>query len=163
MRKYIDCSRILLSLHLGSNYTILQPDVSVPAESASDYLWSLGKGRRWKKWQMNGMAGERNQGEMWQYNTFISCLGLCSNSTPPLPRPVRQLRCLFSTPTWGRIWTRVTAESIFSTWKAGKLKTGFTHFLETVKQAGGPTVRERGRERYYVTKCAQRDTERGRD
>lgn len=32
---------------------------------------------------MNGMAGERNQGEMWQYNTFISCLGLCSNSTPP--------------------------------------------------------------------------------
>lgn len=28
----------------------------------------------------------------------------------------------------------------------GKLKTGFTRFLETVKQAGGPAVREKGRE-----------------
>lgn len=55
----------------------------------------------------------------------------------------------------------MTAESIFSTWKAGKLKTGFTHFLEIVKQARGPTVRERGRASYHVAKFAERDTEKG--
>lgn len=30
--------------------------------------------------------------------------------------------------------------------RGGKLKTGFARFLETVKQAGGLAVRERGRE-----------------
>lgn len=54
----------------------------------------------------------------------------------------------------------MTAESIFSTWKAGKLKTGLTHFLEAVKQAGGPTNGEMDRGRYYVTKCAQRERHR---
>lgn len=41
--------------------------------------------------------------------------------------------------------------------RGGKLKTGFTRFLETVKQAGGPTVRERGRD--CVTESEQRGGE----
>ena len=44
-------------------------------------------------------------------------------------------------------------------WRAGKLKTGFTRFLETIKQAGGPTVRERGRVRETVWQRVSRARE----
>lgn len=44
--------------------------------------------------------------------------------------------------------------------RGGKLKTGFTRFLETVKQAGGPTVRERGKERPCDRESAVRERER---
>lgn len=42
-------------------------------------------------------------------------------------------------------------------WKGGegKLKTGFTRFLEMAKQAGGPSVRERGKERLCDSERAE--------
>lgn len=46
-------------------------------------------------------------------------------------------------------------------WRGGKLKTGFTRFLETVKQAGGPTVRERGKERPCDRESAVWEREEG--
>lgn len=63
------------------------------------------------------------------------------------PRPAAPLVC-FPRRQRGDRFGRGRQRSLFSPpGKAGReLKTSFTQFLETVKQAGGPTVRERGSE-----------------
>lgn len=101
---------------------------------------------------MNDMTGES-----FEEQPFISRLGLCSNtpqvlmSPPDLSGSSTVCFPLRRGDRFGGGWQR----SLFSPpesleWRAGKLKTGFTRFLETIKQAGGPTVRERGRVRETV-------------
>lgn len=131
------------------------------------YLVGLAKGKRKKKWQLNDMAAEREQGanaaaqlrsttlhvSSWTLFKQSPDLSGCSTVCFPLQRG----------DGFGQGWQW----SLFSPpgsleWRAGKLKTGFTRFLETVKQAGGPTVRERGRERLCDKEYTWRERERER-
>jgi len=85
---------------------------------------------------------------------FISHLGLYSNSLQVLMSPLDlsgSSTVCFPLQRGDR-FGQGRRQSLFSPpgsleRRGGKLKTGFTHFLETVKQAGGPAVRERGREK----------------
>lgn len=102
----------------------------------------------------------------FEVQPFISLLGLCSNSpqVPMFPRRTCQAAPLFVfRSNVGTDLDKGDGGVYFLhlgslEWRGGKLKTGFTRFLETVKQAGGPAVREKGQREDCVTKSQTETT-----